>query len=301
MLVAIGLKCRRKKAKTQQISDDELELKARVDRISLDETNEPVSPDKLPSIHRKKTSIVGIIIEDPDEQQSDSVEEEEEESEEEEEEEEMSKPVAAYSDAVPKHRKYNNNSTANASISSITIDRSEIKDRSKTPIRPLSDMEVDKLMPPAALKGLLKGKRNSAIPDFDVNSQAHRNESIATNNHSQDMIEPVRPLTPRKEHFYDSEYKLESDHEMQKKMQKWHMESVEKNQISREKSMISSDDEANITRMMQSRMSDAEDKDRWRRDLKQKTGQTNGQLPVYYDSAGSTNYASNWENWTKKN
>lgn len=76
------------------------------------------------------------------------------------------------------------------------------------------------------------------------------------------------------------------------------MESIEKNQISRDnKSMISSEDEANITRLMQSRMSDAEDKHPWKRELNKKSID---QKAVYYDSAGSTNYASGWENWTKK-
>lgn len=63
--------------------------------------------------------------------------------------------------------------------------------------------------------------------------------------------------------------------------------------------MVSSDDEANLSRL-HSRMSDTGDKDRWRRELKQKAGQSNATPGVYYDSAGSTNYASGWENWTKK-
>jgi hypothetical protein len=222
ILVAVILKIRNNLLRpkiSQKEEEEAVELKKRVVTGRLDETNEPISPTKLPPIHSKRTSIVGVIIEDPDEQ-SQSEEEEESESS----EEEMTKPKQAYTD--PKKTRPQD-STANASIGSIVIDNFPMNARSITPVKPAIDTQ--KLMPPGILKSALH-KRNSSLPDYDVNSQAHRNSSIATNNNqSMDQIEPMRPVTPPKDLWYQDDYKLESDPEMQRKMSKWHMESVEKN------------------------------------------------------------------------
>jgi hypothetical protein len=96
----------------------------------------------------------------------------------------MKKPVRAYTDGPTKYHRANNNSTANVSIGSIVVDSFPRDPRSITPQR-TKTLDHEKLVPPGILKNTSitkdrAGKRN--MPDYDVNSLAHRNSSIATNN-----------------------------------------------------------------------------------------------------------------------
>jgi hypothetical protein len=103
-------------------------------------------------------------------------------------------------------------------------------------------------------------------------------------------MEQIRPLTPPKQMFYDKNYNVESDPEFKRKLTNRHLKSIEM-MHSREKSVQSSEDERG--REMHSRLSEIEqsDRDRWnRRDLT-----SNKKNTIYYDSAGSTAYASGFE------
>ena len=104
-----------------------------------------------------------------------------------------------------------------------------------------------------------------------------------------ESIEQIRPLTPPKELFYDEKYNVDSDPEFRMKMHRRQQTSI--NYIAgREKSIASSDDEKGRIDVSQ-----YSDKDRWKpKDLGTKQNQ-NTTAPYYYDSAGSTQYASGFE------
>lgn len=132
----------------------------------------------------------------------------------------------------------------------------------------------------------------SRLQEFDIHKEHHQRSSTLMGETS---MEQIRPLTPPKQLFYDSTYNVESDPEFKRKLTKRHLKSIEM-MHSREKSIASSEDERG--REPLSRLSDMEqtDRDRWnRKDLT-----SNKKNLIYYDSAGSTQYASGFEKTTTK-